>query len=128
QWERIIARVERANEAGLDIRVQCAPRGIGVLLGLEATFHPFIGFPSYKAICHLPREERVRIMKDPAFRDRILSEKTEKVSGDGSPIPPLADMLLERIDMVALRLFRFGEVPRYEPTMEESIYAEGHAR
>lgn len=128
QWEKILARVDRACDKGLDIRVQCAPRGIGVLLGLEATFHPFIGFPSYKAICHLPREERVRIMKDPAFRDRLLSEKTDKVSGDGSSIPPLADMLLERIEMVALRLFRFGEEPRYEPTMEESIYAEGHAR
>ncbi len=32
------------------MRCQVAPRGIGVLLGLEATFHPFMGFPSYKAI------------------------------------------------------------------------------
>src|SRR5690606_31887113 len=75
-----------------------------------------------------PREERVRIMSDAAFRDRLLGEKSEKVSGDGTAIPPLADMLLERIEMIALRLFRFGERPRYEPTVEESIYAEGHAR
>jgi len=123
QWERIIERAEKATARGATIRLQVAARAIGVMLGLEATFHPFMGFPSYKQIAHLPLPERVARMNDPAFRERILKEKTEKVSGDGSPIPPLADQLLERIDMVALRLFKLGESPNYEPTLEESIYA-----
>lgn len=123
QWERIIERAEKATEQGKTIRLQVAARAIGVMLGLEATFHPFMGFPSYKTIAHLPLEERVRRMRDPSFRDKILQEKTDKVSGDGSPIPPLADQLLERIEMVALRLFKLGDDPNYEPTLEESIYA-----
>ena len=67
-------------------------------------------------------------MRDPAFRRRILSEKTDKVAGDGSPIPPLANQLLARMEMVALRLFRLGERPDYEPALEASLYAESQAR
>ncbi|MCA9621789.1 MAG: amidohydrolase family protein [Myxococcales bacterium] len=127
QWERIIARAEKAHAQGTTIRLQVAARAIGVMLGFEATFHPFMGFPTYKTIAHLPLEERVRRMQDPAFRAQVLSEKTDKVSGDGSPIPPLADQLLERIDVVAMRLFELGERPNYEPNMEQSIYAKAYA-
>lgn len=128
QWKRILSRAEAANDRGMPVRVQVGARGIGVMLGLEATFHPFIGFPSYKAIAHLPLAERVAAMRDPAFKARLLSEKSDAVAGDGSPIPPLADKLLARIDVVAMRLFRLGEDPRYEPTIEDSIYGEAQAR
>ncbi|MEM1031106.1 MAG: amidohydrolase family protein [Myxococcota bacterium] len=127
QWQWVLDRVEQANARGLAMRVQTAPRGIGVLLGLEATFNPFMGFPSYQGIADLPLAERVATMRRPDFRARLLQETTQPVS-DNSSIPPLADQLLQRIDMVAMRLFRFGEVPNYEPTMEESIYAEAFAR
>lgn len=127
QWRRILARVERATARGVPMRVQVAPRALGVLLGLEATFHPFIGFPSYKAIAHLSLAERVAAMSDPAFKARLLSETSEKVAGDGSKIPPLADLLLARIEMVAMRLFRLGTRPEYEPTLEQSLYAEAQA-
>ena len=126
QWRRIIERAERAKDKGLDIRLQCAPRAIGVLLGLEATFHPFMGFPSYKALSQLPREERVARMRNPELRARMLTETSEPVSGDGSPIPPLADMLLAQIEKIALRIFKFGESPNYEPTMESSLYAQAY--
>ncbi len=128
QWRRILARIDRADARGVPMRAQVGVRAIGVLLGLEATFHPFMGFPSYKAIAHLPLAERVAHMRDPAFRARLLGEKSEPVAGDGSPIPPLADQLLARLEMVSLRLFRLGERPDYEPTLERSLYAEAQAR
>jgi N-acyl-D-aspartate/D-glutamate deacylase len=127
QWRWILERVERAAAAGLPMRVQVAPRAIGVLLGLQATFHPFMGFPSYKAIAHLPLDARVAAMRDLGFKTRLLTERSEKLAGDGSPIPPLADQLLARLDMVALRLFRLGERPDYEPRVEQSLYAEAQA-
>ena len=65
QWRWIIARAEQAAARGVTIRLQVAPRPIGVLLGLEATFHPFIGFPSYKAIAHLPLAARVAELRKP---------------------------------------------------------------
>lgn len=122
QWERILERVERASARGVPMRVQVAPRGIGVLLGLEATFHPFMGFPSYKAVSQLPLAERVARLRDPETKRRLLSEQSEKVAGDGSALPPLADQLLAQIEMVSLRLYPLGERPSYEPTLEEALY------
>jgi len=128
QWERIIARAEQANAKGIPIKLQVAPRGIGVLMGLEATFHPFMGFPSYKAIADKPLAERIRTMHDPAFRARILSEKSDKLSGEGSSIPPLADVLMSQIDFVSLKLFQLGETPDYEQPIDQSLYACGRAK
>ena len=124
QWRRILEKVEAENRAGVPMRVQVGARGIGVLLGLEATFHPFIGFPSYKAISQLPLAERVEKMRDPAFKARILTEKSEKIAGDGSSVPPMADRFLANIDFIAMRMFRLGEKPNYEPPKEDSIFAE----
>ena len=124
QWRRILARIERANAAGLPLRAQVATRGIGVILGLEATFHPFIGFPSYKAVAHLPLAERVRELRRPEVRARILAEKSDKVAGDGSAVPPLVDKLLEAFEMVAMSLFRLGEVPDYAPPRAASLFGE----
>ncbi len=124
QWKWIIKRTEEAVERGLNMRMQVAPRPIGVLLGLNATFHPFIGYPSYKKISELSLSQRVAAMREPEFKQRLLQETSEKVSGDGSSIPPLVDILLAQIDKVAMRIYRLGEVPNYEPTMDSCLYKE----
>jgi len=124
QWRQIFARAERCVQRGLDVRCQVGARGIGVLLGLEATFHPFMGFPSYKAIAHLPLAERVARMRTPELRARMLSETSEKVAGDGTPIPPLADFFLANLSLVAMRLFRMSERPSYEPKLMDCLAGE----
>lgn len=124
QWKQILTRIERANAAGLSLRAQVATRGIGVILGLEATFHPFIGFPTYKALAHLPLAERVRELAKPEVKARILGETSDKVAGDGSAVPPLVDKLLEAFDLVAMSLFRLAEKPDYEPERAASLFGE----
>jgi N-acyl-D-aspartate/D-glutamate deacylase len=124
QWRRILDRVERSVASGLEMRVQVAPRAIGVLLGLEATFHPFMGFPSYKAVQDLPLADRVAHLRNPEVKARLLAEKSERVAGDGSPIPPLADQLLANLDFVSMSLFRLGARPCYEPKREDSLFGE----
>ncbi len=121
QWQRIIAAAEQANEDGVPVRLQVAPRGIGVTVGLQCTFHPFIGFPSYKKISHLPLAERVAAMRDPAFKAQLLTESSEKMAGDGTPVPPIADALLAAVDFVASKTFRLGDCPEYEQTAETSV-------
>ncbi len=124
QWKQILARIERANAAGRMMRAQVATRGIGVLLGLEATFHPFIGFPTYKALAHLPLADRVRELSKPEVKAKILGETSDKVAGDGSAVPPLVDKLLSAFDMVAMSLFRLAERPDYEPSRMASLFGE----
>jgi N-acyl-D-aspartate/D-glutamate deacylase len=128
QYRRVMSRAEKAAARGIDIKLQVAARGIGVLLGLEATFHPFMGFPTYKTIAHLPLHERVAEMRKPEIKARILSEKSEKVAGDGSAIPPLADQLLANIDFVAMSLWRLGENVDYEPERKDSLFGQAMQR
>ena len=127
QWRRVLGRIERANAAGLNVRAQVATRGIGVILGLDATFHPFIGFPSYKAVAHLPLAERAAVLARPEVRARLLAEKSDPVAGDGSPVPPLVDQLLAAFDLVAMSLFRLGDQPDYEPARARSLFGEAMA-
>ncbi len=128
QWRWILDRAQKAVDRGYDVRCQVAPRGIGVMLGLQATFQPFMGFPSYKALHDLPLEERVRRLRDPELKARMLKETSDKVAGDGSMLPPLADFFLQNLDLVAMRLFRLGAEPNYEPTVQDSLAAEAMRR
>lgn len=126
-WKKIMKRSEKLKqEDGLDIRFQVAPRAIGSFLGLGSTFHPVMAFPSYIAIQDKPLSEQVEIMRDPAYKAQMLSETPVQLSGPGSPIPPMTDMLIAGFEQVAEKLFRLDEggVVNYEPQAENSLAAQ----
>lgn len=124
QWRRILAETERLNAAGLDFRVQVAPRAIGVFNGLQCTFHPLLAQPSYQAIRDKPLAERVAIMRDPEFRQRCLAERPLRLAGAGSSVPPIVDRIIADIETIAFKLFRLGERPDYEQGADRSLGAE----
>ena len=132
QWQAIRERVETAAARGLPLYLQTAARGIGVINGLDASFHPFIGFPGYKEVAGLPLAERVVALRDPARKARILGERSERMAGDRTPIPPLVDILLARIELISGRMFplgaRDGEVPDYEPDVTQSFFVRARLR
>lgn len=128
QWLKLIERSEKLKAEGVDARMQVAPRAIGVFLGFNCTFHPFMGYPTYKTIAHLSLEERVAKMKEPDFKAKILSEKTDKLSGPGSSVPPLADLLMEHIEFVAEKFFQLGNPPDYEQAPENSLAARAREK
>ena len=122
-WRKIIERSEALNKDGLDIRLQVAPRAIGVFNGLNCTFHPMMAFPCYLAIRDKPLAERVAIMRDPAFKARLLSEQPVQLAGPGSSVPPLVDMMIGQFPELAEKMFKLdnqGEVD-YEQDNESSI-------
>ena len=113
----LLDKVEDAVGAGLNIKAQVAARPVGVLFGLELTLNPFTPYPVYKEIAGRPLAERVALLKDPEFRERLLSHPPEgRVRGrmkDWTNMHPVVGM------------------PDYEPTPETSIAAiaerTGHA-
>jgi N-acyl-D-aspartate/D-glutamate deacylase len=111
-WRDLLRYADEAIDAGVPIRPVVAPRAIGVLLGLTGSQNPFSGTPSYKSIAHLPLDERVRRMRDPAFRAKILAEDPK----EGSTFP-----LFHRLSFG--QMFRFGNPPNYQPRREDSIAA-----
>jgi len=132
QWAQMRDRVDAAVARGLPLYLQAAARGIGVILGLDASFHPFIGFPAYKAIAHLPQAERAAAMRNPERKAAVLAQQSEKLAGDGTPIPPLVDILLARIELVAGRMFPLAALPGqpldYEPGVMQSFLVRAKQR
>ena len=76
-WRKSLAALSQATKDGLPMRAQIAPRPVGMLYGLELSFHPFAYHPSYKAISRLPLAQRLERMKVPMFREQLLSEQPE---------------------------------------------------
>ena len=112
-WRKILELIENASRDGLPIKAQVAPRPIGVLLGLQGTINPFITHATFQEIKDKPLADKVRIMKDPAFRSRILAESAEREKAH-----PLA-----RGIMAFDRMFPLGNPPNYEPPRDTSIAA-----
>jgi N-acyl-D-aspartate/D-glutamate deacylase len=112
-WRAILQLIENASRDGLPIKAQVAPRPIGVLLGLQGTINPFITHAAYREIHDKPLAEKVRIMRDPSFRARVLEESAERAKAH-----PLA-----RGIMAFERMFPLGDPPNYEPPKETSIAA-----
>lgn len=128
QWKKILSGLEALDAEGFTVRAQVAPRAIGVFLGLQCTFHPFMGYPAYKEIAHLPLDERVALMQTPDFKAKMLAQKSDKLAGPGSSIPPIADLLIENMEFAAEKLFTLSENPDYEQPPESSIAAKARAR
>ena len=127
-WRRIIARAEQLQEQGLDLRLQAAPRAIGVFLGLQSTFHPLMAFPSYIKIADKPLAERVEILKSHGMKEQMLAETPVKLAGPGTSIPPMTDVLIAQTELIAGKMFRLDPagdgVPDYEQSYENSIAAQ----
>jgi len=115
-WEDAITMVEKANAAGGDITAQLLPRPIGLIIGLRLSANPFVLYPSYREIAHLPLAERVAEMRKPEVRARILADKP----GQGHPILYVAQMW----DWI----FPLEDNPNYEPDPATSIGARARAR
>jgi len=122
QFRQIQARVEAAVQAGLPLHLQTAARGIGVITGFDASFHPFMGFAGYKEVAHLPLAERAAALREPERKARILAQKSEPLAGDGSAVPPLVDILLAQIERISGRMFPLAQQPDYAPTVMDSFY------
>ncbi|MGJ8563347.1 MAG: N-acyl-D-amino-acid deacylase family protein [Alphaproteobacteria bacterium] len=123
-WKKIMERSEKLKQdEGIDIRFQVAPRAIGSFLGLGSTFHPLMAFPSYIAISDKPIPEQVAIMRDPAFKAKMLAETPIQLSGPGSSIPPMTDLLIAQFDQVAEKHFRLNDEGNvnYEPDPSTSL-------
>ena len=115
-WRYVYGQLEQAQREGLTIRGQVIPRPTGALLGLELSFNPFSLNPSYRAIAALPLPDRLRALRDPALRQRLISEK---------PDDPHAFFLYVVSDLE--QLFVLGDPPNYNPTQTQSIAARARA-
>jgi N-acyl-D-aspartate/D-glutamate deacylase len=111
RWREVLDWAAKSTRAGAPIRAQVLGRGLGVMLGHELTLNPFYTCPSYVAIAGLPLEEKIRALRTPELRARILSE-----SADRDPT-----IVLGRFVRDFDHMFLLGDPPDYEQPFEQNI-------
>ncbi|SCW60658.1 N-acyl-D-aspartate/D-glutamate deacylase [Sphingobium faniae] len=116
-WDGYVAGVRQAAADGLTIRCQFMPRPMGVMYGLELSYHPFSLNPSYRPLARLPLEEKVARMRDPELRARLIAEEPD------DPNPAFVG-LLKSIGA----LYRISDPADYNFAVEDSIQAEAARR
>ena len=125
QPERYLAvfdQLDKANAAGLPIRGQVPPRGIGLLLGLQCTLNPFMTNAVYKSeLQHLPVSERTARMAQPDVRTRVLAAQTDEIDPN-----VVGGALVNRWH----QMFELGNLPNYEldPNLSIAKIAERQGR
>ncbi len=110
-WKEILEICAESADEGSVLRPQVGSRPTMLLIGLQ-TFSPYSFRPSFAALADLPLEERVRELRKPEVKAKILSE--EPVDED-----PLLAFVLSGMH----KIFVLGDVPDYEPEPEKSIEA-----
>lgn len=105
EWRHTLDMISAANNDGLTLKAQVAPRPVGVLISLQSTYHPFIFCPSFQAIATKTLDEQVAQLSNSAFQKNLFLEYLES---------PLFDLRQTWI---------MDENPNYEPEPEQSIAA-----
>ena len=118
-WRDLLGRIEAAVAEGLPIRAQVAPRPVGIVIGLQSSFHPLLGLHAYADVRAKPVTEQAAALRDPAFRARLLTEMTAPAAGGDQGRRRATDYT---------RLFPLGAVPDYEPAAETSVERLAAAR
>lgn len=110
-WKEILDICDESKEEGSLLRPQVGSRPTMLLIGLQ-TFTPYSFRPTFASLAELPLEERVRELRKPEVKAKILAEA-----------PVDEDPLLSFVLSGMHKIFVLGEVPDYEPTIDKSIEA-----
>ena len=113
-WTRVLEGISKAQAEGVNLRGQVPPRPTGVIMGLTATLNPFLLHETYRPLRQAPLAEKVRALRDPAFREKLLAERME-----WDPQHVLVHFLMSSYH----KLFPLGDPPDYEPAPEASVAA-----
>jgi N-acyl-D-amino-acid deacylase len=118
--EEQISEMRAQNAKGASIVAQIALRGNGIVMAWQGTVHPFRFRPAWLEIIDKPWTEQLAHLKDPAFKQRMISEENQFPESD----------LIGLIMIVAggwTLQYEMGADFNYEPTQAETIAARAAA-
>jgi N-acyl-D-amino-acid deacylase len=114
-WNICLAEATKANAGGLAIHPQTSARSVGALSTLDGN-HRFQLRPSYQAIAHLPLDQRIEAMRDPARRAAILAEADDRDSAE-----PNLLMLINLYEATIRDVYPLSPPLDYEPADEQRL-------
>lgn len=115
-WRETLDKVGAACADGLEVTAQVGSRPIGMLMGLEATVHPFATHPAWQALSALaPDQRQAHLRADKALQQVLVRERPD----DGH---------VRWMATVLERTFELGDPLDYEPAPEAAIAARARAQ
>ncbi len=93
-WHQLLDGIEEAQGEGINMYGQVPPRATGINMGLTATLNPFTFYPSFYELSKQSLEEKVATMKDPAFKEKLLSEDPVSIGN------PLVDEITQSFNLL----------------------------
>ena len=111
-WKRGLPLLKEASQQGLRMKGQVIGRPTGLMLGFGVSYNPFSRRPTYLSLEQLSLEEKIRELRKPEVRAKILSET------DGAA-KYHALTFLAWFD----RMFILGDPPQYNQPLDRSIAA-----
>ena len=116
QWREVLDLLAEANADGLEMRAQVGARAVGIVQGLQGSSSPFGMTTAWKELKDASFEERLRTMRDPSFRERLLAEERA-----------LHAKIVESGHDRYAHTYPLSDPPDYEPRPEDSISARAAA-
>lgn len=110
KWRTIMDWTRDCNGAGLSVRGQVSGRPIGMMLGFDLSYHPFVFTPTFKALLDLPRADRRAALRDTMVRRKIISETPDPSDFPGASLLRMWEMM-----------YPLGEKPDYEPAPDSHV-------
>jgi N-acyl-D-amino-acid deacylase len=104
-----LAEAVRVTDEAAPMIPQVAVRPTGMLYGLQSSFHPFIAHPSYREHWGDSLEDRVALLRDPEFVEKLLGEE-----------PQTKDPFVNYLATSWHQMYQLGNPVDYEPTAESS--------
>jgi N-acyl-D-amino-acid deacylase len=111
KWRSTMELTSKVQAEGAEIYPQISMRPTGIVMGLQSSFHMFMGRPTYDALAGLPFEAQVKKLQQPEIRAAIISETSDKLPFEGTAL---------RYDMM-FRLEQADGSLDYEPSFEASV-------
>ena len=113
-YAEVLHRMKEVNAQGMQMRAQVAARGVGLLMGLPCTLHPFMTNPVWQKVAGMPIAEQVQVMRDPSFKDQVLAAQTKEKNAN-----LIGGRLIDKFHL----MFEMTDPPNYEPDPSDSIAA-----
>jgi N-acyl-D-aspartate/D-glutamate deacylase len=115
-WRNLLELLDSAQSQGKPVYAQCAGRAIGIVMSWQSTVHPFTPYPSWLQMWQenmdMPWEERKKLIMDPAFKEKLMSEEPYDMW-------EFANFVTRSFD----KMFPMKDGSSYEPDKSESVAA-----
>ncbi|MCH2201498.1 MAG: amidohydrolase family protein [Fuerstiella sp.] len=109
RWAQTLASVDEACADGLEFTAQVGSRAIGILLGLQASQHPFLTHPLWHELQTVDHKTRVdRLVNSSELRSRLVKDRPD-------------DDHTREMTNILEQTFELGDPLNYEPKFEDSI-------